>query len=108
MIPKYPKNHGKWWTQADIALLVKLSEEGWTKKELADYFHRTEYSIYCKAVSLNIDIFDIQEKDLIINDVNYSHEMSATISLLHKRVDQHARIVQNKLNEERILRKRNR
>ena len=57
---------------------------------------------------MNIDIFDIQEKDLIINDVNYSHEMSTTISLLHKRVDQHARIVHNKLNEERILRKRNR
>lgn len=31
----YPKNHGKWWTQADIALLVKLSREGWTKKRIS-------------------------------------------------------------------------
>ena len=49
-----PENAGKPWPQKDDEKLVQMFEEGCSKKELCDFFKRTEGSLSSRLVRLGI------------------------------------------------------
>lgn len=100
----YPKNHGKFWTHTDIAALTKLANRGHTKKELAEFFGRTEYSIYCKAESIGVKVYG---DTLVINGTNYDKELDIAKALFSRRLNAYIKVITDKMSEEQIIRRRN-
>lgn len=103
----YPKNHGKFWTHTDIAVLTKLANRGHTVKELADYFHRTEYSIHCKAESIGVKVYGEINTNLVINGTNYDKELDIAKALFNRRLNAYIKVITDKMSEEQIIRRRN-
>ena len=104
MIPKYPKNHGKFWTHADIATLTKLANRGHTVEELAEFFGRTEYSIHCKAESIGVKVYG---EINTINGTNYDKELDIAKALFNRRLNAYTKVIIDKMSEEQIIRRRN-
>lgn len=108
MIPKYhAKNHGKFWTHTDIASLTKLANRGHTIKELAEFFGRTEYSIYCKAESIGVKVYGEINTKLVINGTNYDKELDIAKALFNRRLNAYIKVITDKMSEEQIIRGRN-
>jgi len=100
----YPRNHGKFWTHTDIAALTKLANRGHTKKELAEFFGRTEYSIYCKAESIGVKVYG---EINTINGTNYDKELDIAKALFNRRLNAYTKVITDKMAEEQIIRSRN-
>ena len=107
MIPKYPRNHGKFWTHTDIAVLTKLANRGYTVEELAEFFGRTKYSIHCKAETIGIKIYGEINTTLVINGTNYDKELDIAKALFSRRLNAYIKVITDKMSEEQIIRRRN-
>lgn len=107
MIPKYPKNHGKFWTHTDIVALTKLANRGHTIKELAEFFGRTEHSIYCKAESIGVKVYGEINTNLVINGTNYDKELDIAKALFNRRLNAYIKVITDTMSEEQIIRGRN-
>lgn len=96
---RFPRNHGKPWTDDDIKRLSNDLLYPFDWKVLADKFGRTEYAIKCQIERMQPYFFRFwtpkvkekfktpMEERFIINGVDYAHKLELVKKLVGVKID---------------------